>query len=169
MVLHIRPLSPDDEAELRLACSLMEPSDFEFAFDFHEDTDFIDYLHRLDLARIGHDLGEGRVPSTYLIGEVDGRIVGRVSIRHELNEHLMRNGGHIGYGVLPRERGRGYAQEMLRRALEEAQRLGIDRVLLTCDAANQPSIRVIERCGGHYEPTNADREAGIRRYWIDTK
>jgi predicted acetyltransferase len=58
-----------------------------------------------------------RVPATFLVADVDGAIVGRVSIRHELNDHLTHFGGHIGYGVRPAHRRRGYATEILRQSL----------------------------------------------------
>jgi predicted acetyltransferase len=57
------------------------------------------------------------VPATFLVAEVDRALVGRVSIRHELNAFLADVGGHIGYGVRPRYRGRGFATEILRQAL----------------------------------------------------
>jgi predicted acetyltransferase len=50
-----------------------------------------------------------QVSSTFLLAEVDGDIVGRVSIRHELNAYLPSVGGHIGYAVRPAYRRRGYA------------------------------------------------------------
>jgi predicted acetyltransferase len=53
------------------------------------------------------DLAEDRVPGTFLVAAVGGTIVGRISIRHELNDFLAHEGGHIGYGVLPRYRRRG--------------------------------------------------------------
>ena len=40
---------------------------------------------------------DGLVPATFLVADVDGVLVGRTSIRHELDEFLAREGGHIGY------------------------------------------------------------------------
>lgn len=47
-------------------------------------------------------------------GIVDGRMVGRLGLRLELNDFLARGGGHIGYYVHPDCRRRGFASEMLR-------------------------------------------------------
>ncbi len=62
---------------------------------------------------------------------------------HELNEYLARLGGHIGYGMRPSERGRGFADLMLKKALLNAEELKFDKVLLTCNKSNIPSERTI--------------------------
>jgi predicted acetyltransferase len=41
-------------------------------------------------------------------GVVGDTIVGRISVRHELNEFLATVGGHVGYVVVPSERKKGY-------------------------------------------------------------
>jgi predicted acetyltransferase len=86
---------------------------------------------------------------------------------HELNDFLLHEGGHIGYGVLPPFRGNGYAGEILRQSLELARALGIDDVLLCCDDDNAVCARVIERAGGELESvvTGHDGEP-VQRYWI---
>jgi predicted acetyltransferase len=43
------------------------------------------------------NLRAGLAPPTLLVADVEGEIVGRTSIRHELNEFLEREAGHIGY------------------------------------------------------------------------
>ncbi len=91
--------------------------------------------------------------STYWM--VDGqRIVGALNFRHDLTENLKLYGGHIGYGIRPSERQKGYATTGLRLALEEARQRGLDQVLLTCGADNLASRRVILANGGReIEPT----------------
>jgi len=100
----------------------------------------------------------GRVPATFLLAEVDGAIVGRVSIRHELNDYLERFGGHIGYAVRPAHRRRGYGRAILRQSLDVARSVGLSRVLLTCDDTNAASVRIIESCGGLLEDVVAADE-----------
>ncbi|TIC88509.1 GNAT family N-acetyltransferase [Nocardioides sp. GY 10113] len=108
-----------------------------------------------------------RVASTfYWIAEGDGvpgeELVGFLNTRHELNEFLLEQGGHIGYSVRPSRRGEGHAGRALDRALTEAAVLGLRRVLVTCDDDNEPSARTIERNGGVLEDVRGDK----RRYWI---
>lgn len=108
------------------------------------------------------------VESSLLAATVDGELVGRVSLRHRLNDFLAHEGGHVGYAVHQRFRGRGYATEMLRQSVIVLRSLGVDRVLVTCDDDNVASVTVIERCGGVLESiiTAGDGEPK-RRYWID--
>ncbi|CAA9401901.1 MAG: Acetyltransferase [uncultured Nocardioides sp.] len=104
------------------------------------------------------------VPCTHLWW-VDGQeYLGRLSIRHRLNEPLLHVGGHIGYDVRPSRRREGHATAMLQAALPWAHHLGIDPVLVTCDDDNTGSIRVIEAAGGELEDVRGVK----RRYWIAT-
>lgn len=111
----------------------------------------------------GEDLPAGWVPSSTRWIAQDGRLLGFVSIRHELNDRLREVGGHIGYAVRPSARGRGVASAACALALAECRRLGVERVLITCDDDNRASARVIERNGGVLE----DVRGGKRRYWVD--
>ena len=110
------------------------------------------------------------MPSTFLFAFNGPRIVGRGSIRHELNDFLFRVGGHIGYTVVPEFRRRGYATQILRQLLTIArERFGLARVLVTCDDDNIGSIRTIEKNGGVLENvvSGVDLVTPKRRYWID--
>ncbi len=118
----------------------------------------------------GYDLPAGWVPVTILAAEASGELIGIVSIRHCLNEHLAEVGGHVGYAVRPQFRRRGHATQMLRQAIGIAADLGLDQVLLTCNDDNLTSARVIERCGGRLTqvlPATPQRETK-RHYWIST-
>lgn len=133
-----------------------------FRNDFH---DFEYYLANLETKE---ETGDGRVPDTTLFClDKDRNIfVGAVNIRHYLNERLLHTGGHIGDGIRPGERRKGYATAMIALALEECKKLGIDRVLMCCDKENTGSARSIIRNGGVLE--NEVEEDGhlVQRYWI---
>jgi len=124
--------------------------------------------------RLSRKYGADYIPSTVRLAvrSVDGKVVGIIDFRHRLNPFLERYGGNIGYSVLPGERGKGYAKEMLRLMLVYCKEQGLKKVLVTCDKENIPSARTILANGGVLENEVAD-EAGlsksgrIQRYWID--
>jgi len=169
--LTLRPLLSTDETAFREAVREFRTSDpdWEFAFYFDENTDFIDYVRKLDAWSRGEELPGHFVPSTYLVAVIGVRIVGRLSLRHRLNAFLAHAGGHVGYGVVPSARRRGYATEILRQSLPLARAVGIGQMLVTCDDDNVGSYKVIEANGGVLE--NRVRFEGItkRRYWIDCR
>ena len=101
------------------------------------------------------------VPCTvwwYISGE---EYLGEIVVRHQLTPDLERSGGHIGYEVAPAWRRQGHATAMLAAALVECRRLGLSKVLITCDAANEGSRRVILANGGV-----PDAPDGEYRFWI---
>ncbi|MBN2354264.1 MAG: GNAT family N-acetyltransferase [Spirochaetales bacterium] len=106
--------------------------------------------------------------STFWLSDPDGLIKGVVNIRHRLSDSLRREGGHIGYGVAPMYRGRGYATLMLKLALEKARHLGIERALITCDKGNVASARVARKNGGVLDSEEFLDGRFIQRYWIET-
>lgn len=125
---------------------------------------FAGWCRRMVEMAEGIDLPEGYVPQTSYWFYVDDVPAGRVKIRTQLSEALRRAGGHIGYGIAEPYRRRGYGKVMLRLALMEAARQGMDRVLVTVNEDNIPSRRVAEACGG----VLADILDGSCRYWIST-
>lgn len=133
-----------------------------FKNDYH---DFDRYLEHLEMKTET----EGRVPDSvfFLLDEEKNRLLGAVNIRHYLNAALLQEGGHIGAGVRPSERRKGYATEMIRLALIECKKLGIDRALVTCDKENVGSAKAIVKNGGVLENefVNSDGEVE-QRYWI---
>ncbi|MGN6252171.1 MAG: GNAT family N-acetyltransferase [Marmoricola sp.] len=107
---------------------------------------------------------EGHVPSTNLWWVEGEEYLGRIAVRHRLTPWLHEVGGHIGYDVRRSRRREGHATAMLAATLPVAAALGIDPALVTCDADNLASRRVIEVNGGVLE----DERAGRLRFWIPT-
>jgi predicted acetyltransferase len=105
-----------------------------------------------------------RVASTYywIVDSAAGAVLGFLNLRHELNDFLLEEGGHIGYSIRPARRREGHAGRALALAVRRAADLGLDRVLLTCDDDNDASRRTIERNGGVLEDVRGIK----RRYWI---
>ncbi|RQX06670.1 GNAT family N-acetyltransferase [Micromonospora arida] len=111
-------------------------------------------------------LADSRVRCTYRWIVEDDRVLGGIALRHELDHYLLRVGGHIGYGIRPSARRRGLATWALDRMLGEARALGLDRVLLACEADNTASAKTIERLGGVLEDIRDTELGPARRYWI---
>jgi predicted acetyltransferase len=166
-MLNLRPLEENDERQVRDAHRAMESDDFVFAPGLTAASDWDAYRESLGQQSLGIGLPDGWVPSTFLVADVGGRIVGRTSIRHRLTEELARLGGHIGFCVLPTHRRCGYATQILRQSLVIACQLELPEVLLTCDESNVGSRVVIEACGGTLESVaSATATSRICRYRI---
>lgn len=90
--------------------------------------------------------------------------VGRIDVRHRLDDRLREVGGHVGYDVRPSRRREGHATAMLAAVLPHARALGIAQALVTCDATNLASRRVIEANGGRLE----ERRGGKLRFLLAT-
>ena len=133
-----------------------------WANDFH---DFDYYMQNLD-TKEGTE--NGWVPDTTLFClDKDRNIfVGAVNIRHYLNEELLKTGGHIGDGIRPSERGKGYATAMIALALDECKKLGINKVLMCCDKDNIASAKTIIHNGGVLENEVEEDKYATQRYWI---
>lgn len=133
-------------------------------------NDYRDFEHYLENLETKEPAPEGRVPdSVFFCLDTDRDIfVGAVNIRHYLNDSLLYTGGHIGDGIRPSERRKGYATAMIGLALEECKKLGIKRVLMTCDKDNIGSAKSIIKNGGVLENEVINEEGVLeQRYWIE--
>jgi len=165
--LLLRPFDAADEQAAVDAHAALAADDFTFLLGYEPGMPWSDWLADVERNLGGADLPPDRVRSAFLAAVVDGALVGRVSVRFALNDRLARQGGHIGYGVVPAFRRKGYATEILHRAIEVAHAESVAPLLIVCDESNVGSATVIERCGGIFEgPATAEDGTPIRRYWI---
>lgn len=133
---------------------------------------FAEYIRMLDNCE--HAVLDRKFASTtsYFVTDENGRLIGAASLRHYLTVEGYNTWGHIGCGVRPAERRKGYATRILKMALDEAKDRKIRTVLLGCHSSNIGSAKVIESCGGVLENTVADpddKNETIRRYQIDNR
>jgi len=128
---------------------------------------WVEWIELMERYRRGVGVPANRVRAAFLAADVGGQLVGRASIRFELNDYSAFRGGHIGYHVISAFRRRGYATAILRESVQIARSEGVGAVLLTCDDDNVGSATVIERCGGVLESIALDDDGvNFRRYWI---
>lgn len=173
--LLLREFGAEDEAAARAAHRELAPENFDFLLEpdlaphpAHDRVEpaaagtgargpagvaWADWLRHQAATARGEDLPPGRVPAWFLAAEVDGELVGRVSVRLDLNDWLYSVGGHIGYAVRPAFRRRGYAARILRGGLEVLRReRGLGEAVVVCDPDNGASAAVIRSVGGVLAP-----------------
>ncbi|MBR1651067.1 MAG: GNAT family N-acetyltransferase [Lachnospiraceae bacterium] len=152
-----------DEWKTDIEVNNTNPSPWAIFKNDHHDFD--KYLEELEVK----EEKDGLVPdSTFFCLDLDrDRLVGAVNIRHYLNGNNCLTGGHIGDGIRPSERRKGYATAMIGLALEECKKLGLNKVLMVCDADNYGSEKSIINNGGVFESEVASETgAKEKRYWI---
>ena len=128
----------------------------------------------LPLMQKGEELQGTEVACSFLFAfNEENKIVGRASIRHEVNDDLMKDGGHIGYAVVPQFRNQGIATDILKQSLQFCRewKIQVDgKVLVTCDDDNVGSIKTIEKNGGtlldKIDLIPGNGKPLKRRYWI---
>ena len=103
------------------------------------------------------------VPSTVFWYVSGPYYLGGLVVRHELTDVLAEIGGHVGYHIVVPWRRHGHATRMLAQGLDRARSLALRRVLLTCEAQNVASRKVITSNGGQPD----GRRGNDERFWID--
>lgn len=142
--------------------------EIENKLTYEEYLKYLDNMKNEEYAKKHND-----VPQTtyFLIRKKDNKIIGITNLKHYLNEELLECGGHIGYGIRPSERGKGYGTIFLHLLLQKCKELGIKEVMLVCKVDNFGSQRVIENNLGSYIDTvldSCDNEY-YKRYNIDVE
>ncbi|MCD8562888.1 MAG: GNAT family N-acetyltransferase [Alphaproteobacteria bacterium] len=108
------------------------------------------------------------VPETVLWFVKDNEYIGTFNIRHRLNWHLEKWGGHINFIIRPSMRGKGYGRKLLQKGMPFICYLGIDRALITLDPENKSAIKIVEHCGGVLDDKTPETERfpSRLRYWL---
>jgi predicted acetyltransferase len=133
-----------------------DPSNFEAMIQFLRDNENEEKLP------------DNWVPdSTFWLVTESQKIIGAVNIRYRLTEKLLNCGGHIGYGIRPSERRKGYATKLLALSLDKTKELGIQNVLVVCDEGNVASEKTIVNNGGIQDTSYVEEDGNVvKRFWI---
>lgn len=172
MKLRLEKINLSHENEIERICKEYEEvkDDYNGAFFLKNITDYKKLVKELEDSSNGIVANKNYVPGTCFVAlNEENKIVGVGSLRHCLNENLKKHGGHIGYSVVPSERKKGYGTEILRLLIEEAKKLGIEKILVTCDEDNIASKKVIEKNGGVLENKVNEGNRVTLRFWIENR
>lgn len=144
-------------------------SNFEGLDNFSHIENFDAFLIKLERSKHQEFLRPELVPQTTFGVFESGQLVGGFNLRHELRGTLFHHGGNIGYLIRPSQRQKGYGTALLALALEEARKIGLKKVLVSCRTANTASARVIEKNHGIRDTDYYDTatETTFKRYWIN--
>ena len=136
---------------------------------FSDIEEYARFIRMLDDCEHGITDKKFAATTSYFVINEESVLIGAASLRHYLTPEGYRTWGHIGYGIRPGERRKGYAVQTLRLMLEQAREKKIYKVLIGVHEGNTGSWKTVEKCGGILENTvyaENDPEP-IRRYWID--
>ncbi len=167
--LSVRELAQDDEQAFLNSLNDWSLEDRSWmTFDWKPGMSHQEHLKILENQRNGVNLPAHLVACTMLYGFVGQEIIGRVHLRHELNQNLLERGGHMGYAVSKKFRSNGYGLALAKAGLEYLKsKLLVKDVLITCAKDNQASIHIIENLGGKLENIIDDKDGvATCRYWV---
>lgn len=109
------------------------------------------------------------VPETILWLVKAEKYIGTLNIRHRLNWHLEKWGGHVNFNIRPSMREKGFGKKILNKAMPFIYHVGVEKALLTIDPDNKAAIRIAEFSGAveedHHPET--DKFPARTRYWLD--
>ena len=85
-----------------------------------EEGKFNEWLEKAKKNDLGIDLPAGYISNTKYWLIDNNEYIGSFTLRHDVNENLIKSGGHMGYVIAPSKRGQGYAFAGLELVLAEA-------------------------------------------------
>ena len=178
MELYLKEPTMDEKEELIKMVNEFADANDEYQFEglgnFKKiyDSSYEEFYDGLEVNKHINQINpEWANQTSYVLIDENGHIYGAANIRHELKGKLREIGGHVGYGIRPSERGKGYATLQLKLLLEKMDKMGIDNALITCRENNIGSIKTMNKFIGTADSLVPSRYEGIMeyRYWVDVK
>lgn len=178
MNLFLREIEESDKKEIEeMALEFLNANDeypFEGVSDLKKvlEKSFEEFFNNLEVNKHIDEINPNWAnQTTYVLADETGHIYGLANLRHELKGKLFEIGGHVGYGIRPSERKKGYATTQLGLILEKIDELGIEQALITCRENNIGSKKTMYKFIGHSDTLVPSMYEGIMeyRYWIDVK
>lgn len=169
----VKPAIEHKESFLEALKEFHEEDRYRFLDAGTLDNDFEDFIQKLhDGKRHLHkpyDDWVEPVPETVLWFVKEDKFIGTFNIRHRLNWHLEKWGGHVNFVIRPSMRGKGFGKKILQKGMPFVCYMGIDRALLTIAPNNHAAIRIVEHCGGVFEDETqeTDKFPARKLYWLD--
>lgn len=139
---------------------------------YSTEDEFNEMLNRIDEVEKGINLDGYASSTTYwLYDEDNNKIIGASNLRHFLDEIGGEYWGHIGYGIRPTERKKGYGTLILTLTLDKAKKLGLEKAYLGAYEDNIGSWKIMEKCSAVFDKIVYEKETNlpIKKYYIDLK
>ncbi|WP_445357105.1 GNAT family N-acetyltransferase [Microbulbifer sp. ANSA002] len=138
---------------------------YPFPMDF-DHADFEALIQKLINFAQGKNLPEGFVPSSTLWLVDETKIVGVTNIRHYLNDRITHCGGHIGLGIRPKYRGKGYGKRLMELSIQWLQEMKAGTIHIHCHKDNPASANTIKACGGLFDSEIEADGKIVQRYLV---
>lgn len=124
------------------------------------EDNFEEFIVELANASNGINIEEGWAPCTsyWLVYHLE--VIGVIRIRHYLDNEELLMAGHIGYEIVSKQRRKGFGTKILELGLGKANEMGLNEVLITCDADNDGSKQIINNFNADYVKSFVDSESG---------
>jgi predicted acetyltransferase len=147
----------DEESFLHFLDNWEDAPGFLIAYDLLYDSTFKSYLSFLAKTAQNGDHS--------LFAFIDDKLIGKVIVRRDVETESLKSPGHIGFGITPKYRGKGYGAFLLRNALLRCQNMGLKKVLVVCNDSNIASLKIIQKLGGSLEDHN--KMSTTLRFWFE--
>ncbi len=138
---------------------------YPFPMDF-DYSDFEKMLAKISDFSKGENLPSGYVQSSTLWLVDAGNLIGVTNIRHRLNKEIEHCGGHIGLGIRPSYRGKGYGRKLMSLSIAKLNELGVDSIHIHCYKGNLASAKAITSNGGQLVSELPLESKVVQRYLV---